>query len=294
MRICQPFLLCLLLAACQPTEQAFEIDEAYVKNFEEKIEGNLANNRPFYLQLVGLYKLDPLSSNRFGASPEVAYPLSIDGIPDVIGAIELRGDSVFFFSEEQIEVKTEQDSVLTNPKLKLDEYGNSVDLYHGRLSWRVATYGKDRYLRIRDLESSALKSFKGYQRFDLSPEFIFNAKYTRFEEPKLVKVPSSMNFDREAKFVGTIEFQYQGEEVELDVQEGGFIMFSDDTSADLTYGSGRYVKFEEPDDDGNVILDFNLAYNPPCIFSEYTTCLFPPAKNRLSFKILAGELTEEL
>jgi uncharacterized protein (DUF1684 family) len=38
-----------------------------------------------------------------------------------------------------------------------------------------------------------------------------------------------------------------------------------------------------------VTLDFNYLYNPPCAFSDFTTCLYPPRQNNLTFIILAGE-----
>jgi uncharacterized protein (DUF1684 family) len=38
-----------------------------------------------------------------------------------------------------------------------------------------------------------------------------------------------------------------------------------------------------------VVLDFNLAYNPPCVFSPYATCPLPPPQNRLALRIEAGE-----
>jgi hypothetical protein len=38
-----------------------------------------------------------------------------------------------------------------------------------------------------------------------------------------------------------------------------------------------------------VVVDFNLAYNPPCVFSRYATCPLPPPQNRLELRIEAGE-----
>ena len=38
------------------------------------------------------------------------------------------------------------------------------------------------------------------------------------------------------------------------------------------------------------MVDFNLAYNPPCVFSPYATCPLPPADNRLTVPIPAGEM----
>jgi hypothetical protein len=37
------------------------------------------------------------------------------------------------------------------------------------------------------------------------------------------------------------------------------------------------------------VLDFNVARNPPCAYSPYTTCPLPPPENRLAVVIEAGE-----
>lgn len=38
------------------------------------------------------------------------------------------------------------------------------------------------------------------------------------------------------------------------------------------------------------MIDFNQAYNPPCVFTDYATCTYPHAENRLtSLRIEAGE-----
>jgi uncharacterized protein (DUF1684 family) len=42
--------------------------------------------------------------------------------------------------------------------------------------------------------------------------------------------------------------------------------------------------------DGKLILDFNLAYNPYCAYNELYSCPIPPAENRLSVAIKAGEM----
>ena len=35
---------------------------------------------------------------------------------------------------------------------------------------------------------------------------------------------------------------------------------------------------------------FNKAYNPPCVFTPYSTCPLPPPENRLQIEVNAGEL----
>jgi uncharacterized protein (DUF1684 family) len=42
--------------------------------------------------------------------------------------------------------------------------------------------------------------------------------------------------------------------------------------------------------DGKIVLDFNKAYNPPCVFTPYATCPLAPPENRLALRVTAGEL----
>jgi hypothetical protein len=51
---------------------------------------------------------------------------------------------------------------------------------------------------------------------------------------------------------------------------------------------GRYVDPERLPD-GRYVLDFNVAYNPACAFSEYYNCPVPPKANALKVAIRAGE-----
>jgi hypothetical protein len=46
---------------------------------------------------------------------------------------------------------------------------------------------------------------------------------------------------------------------------------------------------DAPDEDGRLYIDFNRAYNPPCVFTAFATCPLPPPQNRLLVRIEAGE-----
>jgi uncharacterized protein (DUF1684 family) len=37
------------------------------------------------------------------------------------------------------------------------------------------------------------------------------------------------------------------------------------------------------------VIDFNRAYNPPCVFTPFATCPLPPDGNRLAIRVEAGE-----
>lgn len=66
-----------------------------------------------------------------------------------------------------------------------------------------------------------------------------------------------------------------------------FVPFRDATSGKETYGAGRYLDLEEVG--SQLEVDFNLAYNPYCAYSEAYSCPLPPAENWLKIAVSAGE-----
>jgi uncharacterized protein len=70
-----------------------------------------------------------------------------------------------------------------------------------------------------------------------------------------------------------------------------FLAFADQTSADETYGAGRYLDVKKVPGASTITLDFNSAYNPYCAYSDTYSCPFPPSENMLKIAVKAGELT---
>lgn len=66
-----------------------------------------------------------------------------------------------------------------------------------------------------------------------------------------------------------------------------FLPFKDATNGIDTYGGGRYIDIETPQD-SMATIDFNFAYNPNCAYSEQWSCPLVPNENILSIGILAG------
>ena len=89
-----------------------------------------------------------------------------------------------------------------------------------------------------------------------------------------------------------MEFTLEGERLRLrplTTRPGRFyFVFTDGTSGIESYGAARFL-YSDLLPDGTTVLDFNLAYNPPCAFNPYTTCPLPPPENRLAVPIPAGE-----
>ena len=80
---------------------------------------------------------------------------------------------------------------------------------------------------------------------------------------------------------------------------GLFVPFKDATSGHETYGGGRYLFDTAKNTDGlalevttgspDVIVDFNFAYNPSCVYSPRWACPLAPPENTLSVAVRAGE-----
>jgi uncharacterized protein (DUF1684 family) len=90
---------------------------------------------------------------------------------------------------------------------------------------------------------------------------------------------------------GYAEFELGGKTWRLEptVEDGLlFFTFRDATSGKETYPPGRFMKSEMPKN-GEVLLDFNKAYNPPCAFTAFATCPLPPRQNTVGAAITAGE-----
>lgn len=67
-----------------------------------------------------------------------------------------------------------------------------------------------------------------------------------------------------------------------------FLPFSDLTAGRETYPGGRYLDLKMPKD-GKIELDFNLAYNPYCVYNYRYSCPLPPKENFIETEIKAGE-----
>jgi hypothetical protein len=75
---------------------------------------------------------------------------------------------------------------------------------------------------------------------------------------------------------------------------GVFLPFRDASNADETYEGGRYLLdtikgADLGSEDGELVLDFNYAYNPSCAYDPRWECPLAPPENRLPVAIRAGE-----
>ena len=102
------------------------------------------------------------------------------------------------------------------------------------------------------------------------------------QKPEAYRVPGALAFEIDGVTHRLDAFLEEGE---TDL----FVVFGDLTNRTETFGGGRYLYTDPPDEHGIVVLDFNRAYNPPCVFTAHATCPLPLPQNRMSIQVEAGE-----
>lgn len=175
--------------------------------------------------------------------------------------------------------------------------GDSVELASGGVT---ALRDGDRLLRLFERDGVfALRVFDpaargrtGIERIDAfepNERWRVAARFEPRSEPREIKLADG--YQRTVETSGSLVFDLEHAEYRLTATRNaaGFsIVFGDATSGAETYGF-RFLSAPLPKDNGEVDLDFNRAYLPPCAFSNQFVCPLPTPENRLPVAILAGE-----
>jgi uncharacterized protein (DUF1684 family) len=145
--------------------------------------------------------------------------------------------------------------------------------------------------------------FDGLDYFPPDADYRVEATVTVHDDPEPVEMETTASNPVRYLRVVTFAFEVDGEEHTLAGyrQEGEdgeiFVPFRDKTTGQQTYHQGRYMELEPEGElaDGDVVtLDFNLAYNPFCAYSETFACPLPPEENWLEIVVPAGERAPDL
>ena len=246
-----------------------------------------------WLTLVGLFWLEE-GENTFGSSSDNDLVFPEAKIAGRAGTFLLRDGVVSATAFEGVAVEHEGHRVEAM-ELAPDTSGDPTVITAGSLSFYLIERSGRLGIRLKDSEAPELQEFSGLDYFPLDRKWAVQARFERFSEPRTVKIPNVLGGTFDEEVHGVIEFEVDGETYELtptgDPSESLFVVFGDETNGHETYGGGRFLTVDPPSADGTMVVDFNRAYNPPCVFSPYATCPLPPRQNKLSLRIDAGELT---
>ena len=203
------------------------------------------------------------------------------------------------------------DRIASKDALELLDWKRSIfDLYRDIRSkdpasaWKQWRETRDRLFASHaqsPIPASERSGFGGLAYFDHDPDLRVTGT-VRDTQPETYEIPTSGDSTLRFTRFATCSFTLAGVSLELelywlDAYGGGiFLPFRDETSGTETYGAGRYlldtVKGADLGiEDGDLVLDFNFAYNPSCAYDPRWVCPLAPPPNRLEIPIRAGEKT---
>lgn len=269
--------------AAQPSDHT-----AAILDWRQRRHERLASDNG-WLTLVGLDWLKE-GENRVGSAAD--NDIRLPGGPAVWGTVTLDGAEITFAAAPG-EVITVGGAPAAQARLVADDQGEPIIVGSGTLSFHVISRGSYA-LRVKDSRAPTLLAFTGVESFPIDADWRFEARFIAAEPGRTIEIGDVLGQLTPMPVLGTVEFEREGRTHSLiGLQEEGsdslWFLFADRTSGRETYGAGRFLYSDGMPENGRVTVDFNKAYNPPCAFTEYSTCPLPPQENRLDVAVTAGE-----
>jgi len=265
----------------------------YVKAIEKWRSDREANlkKETGWLTVAGLFWLKE-GINTVGAGEDFDVRLTDNFKKGKFGEIDFKNGTASLKVEEGAESQSDGKSISTTIQLVSDEKGKPTEIRTGSQTFYLIKREERFGIRLKDSQSKARLSFKGLHWFPVDESYKVTARFEAFPEAKEVMVPNVLGGKFKMKSPGTLKFILKGKEYSLEPveeEEGTlFIIFGDKSNLEETYKSGRFLYADKPVN-GEAVLDFNKAENPPCAFTPFATCPLPPPGNDLAVEIKAGE-----
>ena len=243
-----------------------------------------------WLTLIGLHFLKE-GDNTVGRAPENTIVLAAG--PARIGTVSLSSaGEASFTPAPAVDVQIDGKPALAGKLTEADSGGKRSIVSSGTVSFFVIERGGRKALRVRDNATERRRHFLGIDHFPIDSSWRVEADWIPFAESRQIPITNIIGNTSNETTPGKAVFRRAGKTYELWPLFDGpektlFFIFSDATSGGATY-TMRFLDAEPPKD-GKVVLDFNLATNPPCAFTPFATCPLPPRQNRLPIPVEAGE-----
>jgi len=244
-----------------------------------------------WLSLVGFDWLRE-GDNRIGRADD--NDIVLQAGPDHLGTIGLAADGVTtitFASGVDALVDGERREHAT---LSDDAPGHrSTEVRFGTAQLFVILRDGRKAIRVKDAQAETRANFRGLDYFPIDASWRVTAEWVPFDPPYELELGTVIGTIEKERVPGKAVFTREGRTFELypyhETPDALFFVFGDLTGGKETYGAGRFLDTGLPVD-GKLVLDFNEARNPPCVFTPYATCQLAPPENRLDVRVEAGEL----
>ncbi len=147
------------------------------------------------------------------------------------------------------------------------------------------------------LSEDYFQRFTGLNYFPVDLSYRLVGKLSRLPESKQMDLEMTDGNPHGFMHYGKITFYLEGQPVALEVfefpsQPGSaptaiFVPFTDLTTGEASFGGGRFLIIKIPEGD-RIVVDFNLAINPICVYDPDHACPVSPPSNFIPERITAG------
>ncbi|SEK86847.1 hypothetical protein SAMN05428989_0968 [Pseudoxanthomonas sp. GM95] len=298
-RLCWMGMLLVALAGCgekpaAPVEKGITSDVNFLAdNAIWQTERRSALLAPDgWTSLVGLHWLT-LKAHYIGSGDGSGIKLEVG--PPKLGLVQQDGDKVFFTPERGVAMTADGKPLTRRIELVYAPNGPAtvIGFDDGADQVTLIRRGPRFGLRIKSANAPARVQFTQLDYWQPEPGWRIEGKFTPSPAGTTLSFVDMVGNTIAAPSPGVVEFQHDGKPYRLTAMEGDdgglFFVMADRTSGHGSYPAGRFLDVAKPDASGKVVLDFNHAYNPPCVFTRFATCPLPPAENRLDLLVDAGE-----
>jgi len=282
----------LLLAACATSAPVPPAGDAWPKSLVEWRERTGLSLRADngWLTLAGRFVMKP-GANTFGTGEanDIVFPKGLG--PERMGTITIAGKTVTLSLARGVEM--EKDGMPFSERVMGTDVARRDWVTMGRLAMHVIEREGRYVLRLADNESEVRKGFRARRWYEPDAAYRVQATFVPYPPGRTVTIINVLDEASDEPAPGYVEFELGGSRHRLDAvgdDEGLFFVLRDATAGDTTYRPGRFLYVAKKPEPGKPFeLDLNRTYNPPCAFSEFTTCPLPPKQNILKVRIEAGE-----
>ncbi len=265
-------------------------DEAYtaeIQKWRQDFDADVRNGN--WLTGIGNFEI-PLGTSTLGSSQKSTMRLPPLHAANSIGRLIRHGDVVKFFPSRGIHANIDGHATSTPTILSMKSGVGKVQV--GSIEFRVRPYADGIYLFVEDLKNPSINRFAGNKWFPIDDSYRVSATFVPYEKPEETRVPlTHIEWKQPMTSTGDVVFTLGGQKIRLKSFVDGdnlFIMFSDLTNGQDTYGGGRFIYAPLPKD-GATTVDFNKSFNPYCSLNQYVNCPIPPPENRVDYRVAAGE-----
>ncbi len=283
----------LILIACNEQEPGqADIPENYEQHIDEwKAERVNSLKEPTgWMRLAGMYWLDE-GKKSFGSGSDQDIRFPEGTIPGHAGYFHLQNGEVRIISADGVELTHNGQPI--GEKVIYDGE-EALEIEHNSLLWHIIERADLIGIRLYNKENEKVDRFTGFESYPVDPEWRREAIFVPYPDGSTISIANILGQQEDVNSPGYIKFTINGETYTLDAIESTeqmFIIVGDESNKTETYQAGRYMYIDYPEEGSNrTVIDFNKAYNPPCSYSQFTTCQLPPPQNRLDVEITAGEL----